>query len=91
MPKWIPPQTLDPTKVKAVITTRWAGTAYKSATIRRVESYQVSSNLDSDADPWSIEIGNPEADRTRSARRASNLRDGHEHRYSAVTIASAAE
>jgi prophage tail gpP-like protein len=58
----IPPQVLDPTKVKAVITTKWSGTAYHSVTIRRVESYSISSQLDSDADPWSLEIGNPDAD-----------------------------
>jgi len=58
----IPIQSLDPTKVKAIITTRWSGSAYKSATIRRIESYSISSQLDSDADPWSLDVGNPDAD-----------------------------
>jgi prophage tail gpP-like protein len=58
----IPIQSLDPTKVKAIITTKWSGTVYKSATIRRVEAYSISSQLDSDADPWSLDVGNPSAD-----------------------------
>jgi prophage tail gpP-like protein len=55
---WTPPQTLDPANVKCIITTRWAGTSYKAATLKTVESYNISSHLDSDADPWTLEVGN---------------------------------
>lgn len=74
MTKWVAPQTLDPTKVKVVITTKWSGTAYKSVTIRRVESYSVSSQLDSDADPWQIEIGNPDKDLNPTLARDNEVR-----------------
>jgi hypothetical protein len=57
---WQPPKTIDPTNVKVILTTRWQGTSYKSVAVRRVESYSISSHMDSDADPWSVEIGDPE-------------------------------
>jgi prophage tail gpP-like protein len=72
--KWIPPQTLDPTKVKVSISTKWSGTAYKSTTLRRVESYSIASHLDSDADPWSLEIGNIDHDLNAVLERDNEVR-----------------
>jgi len=71
---WTPPQTFDPTKVKALITTKWSGTAYKSATIRRVEQYTISSQLDSDADPWTLDLGNTTADLNSILARDNEVR-----------------
>lgn len=67
-------RVLDPTAVHVVLTTRWAGTAYRSSTIRRVESYQVETALDSDADSWAIELGNLTGDLNALLARDNEVR-----------------
>lgn len=45
--------------VRAVVTTRWKGNAYRPITVDSLESYYVDTALDNDADTWTIDIGDP--------------------------------
>src|SRR4051794_26060216 len=46
-------------RVRSVITTKWGKSGYRPIVIPRVETYYVDTALDSDADTWTIEIGDP--------------------------------
>src|SRR5215831_1971864 len=45
--------------VRAIVTTRWGGHAYRPRVIDTIESYTVDSAMDTDADTWSVEITDP--------------------------------
>src|SRR5215471_6370632 len=52
----------DISTVKAVVTTRWKGKAYRPLTIESMESYFVDTALDNDADTWTMDFGDPNGD-----------------------------
>lgn len=59
--------------VRAVITTRWGNRAYQPRVIRNIESYTIDTALDTDADTWSIEIGDPYGDLVDMLRRDAEV------------------
>jgi prophage tail gpP-like protein len=70
----VPEFVLGADKVRAVVTTKWGKKGYTALPIRTVESYYVDTSLDNDADPWQIEIGDPEADYMEMMHRDSEVR-----------------
>lgn len=60
--------------VRAVVTTRWKGTAYRSHVIQSLESYYVDTALDNDADTWTIDIGDPDGTYLPLIRRDNEVR-----------------
>lgn len=64
----------DVSRVRAVITTRWGKNGYRPLPIPQIESYYVDSALDTDADTWTIDIGDPRAERKRMFDRDSEVR-----------------
>lgn len=62
-------------KVVAKITSKFGNIkTYREVAIERVSSYVVESNLDSDADSWSIDIADPRAELIDLLRRDSEVR-----------------
>lgn len=60
--------------VRALITTKWGKHGYRPNTISSVESYYVDTALDTDADVWSIGIGDPEGDMFEMLGRDNEVR-----------------
>src|SRR6266496_734650 len=60
--------------VRALVTTRWGGRAYRPRIVRAIESYTVDSALDSDADTWNIAIGDPYGELVDTLDRDSEVR-----------------
>jgi prophage tail gpP-like protein/uncharacterized protein YcbK (DUF882 family) len=48
--------------VKAILTTKWGGSGYRPRIIRSIESYYIDTALDNDADTWTVDIGDPNAE-----------------------------
>ena len=69
-----PEFVLGTDKVRAVVTTKWGKKGYTPIPIRSVESYYIDTSLDNDADPWQVEIGDPEADYMEMMHRDSEVR-----------------
>lgn len=55
----VPNLNADVTTVRAIITTRWKGDAYRPLHADTVESYYVDTALDNDADTWTFDLGDP--------------------------------
>lgn len=69
------PRVLDPTQVKAVLTSKWEGSgSYKAQTVHRVEQYNVETAIDTDADSWSLELGNIDGDLNDALTRNTEIR-----------------
>src|SRR5215831_8997099 len=62
------------TTVKAVVTTRWKGSAYRPLTVNSLESYYVDTSLDNDADAWTMDIGDPYGDLKALLHRDNEVR-----------------
>ena len=60
--------------VRAIVTTRWGGHAYRPRIIRTVEQFTVDSAMDTDADSWSIEISDPWGEYVDTLERDSEVR-----------------
>lgn len=61
--------------VRASITTRWGKSGYQPRVIRRsIQSYYVDTALDNDADPWSLEITDPNGDLFDCLKRDNEVR-----------------
>src|SRR6266576_2103811 len=60
MPR-IPTIDLTPSlkNMRAIITTRWGKSGYRPLIMHSIESYYVDTAMDSDSDPWAINIGDP--------------------------------
>lgn len=56
------------------MTTRWGGRAYRPRIIRTIENFTVDTALDSDADTWSIDIGDPYGELVDTLARDSEVR-----------------
>lgn len=72
-----PPVPLDYLAVdqaKAIVTTAWNNHGYRPLVVTRVESYYTETALDSDADPWHIEIGDPSGDYLDTLERNNEVR-----------------
>lgn len=67
---------LHPTtsKVRAVVTTKWGNTGYRPLVIPKIESYYVDTALDSDADTWTCDIGDPKGDFIEMLARDNEVR-----------------
>ena len=66
--------TLDPSKVRAVITTKWTNSGYQPVVVRSIESYFIESNLDQDSDNFSLVIGDPKNALSAMRNRDSEIR-----------------
>lgn len=58
----------------ATITSQWGSRGYKGVPISRVENFTVDSAMDTDADQWSIDIGDPHAQLVDLLNRDSEVR-----------------
>lgn len=48
--------------VRAIVETQWEGRSYRPRVVNTIESYTVDTAMDTDADSWSVEIGDPYGD-----------------------------
>lgn len=46
-------------KARAIVTTKWGKSGYRPIAIRSLEQYYIDTALDSDADTWTLDIGDP--------------------------------
>lgn len=60
--------------VRAIVTTRWGGRAYRPRIIRKIESYTIDTALDTDADTWHVDIGDPYGELVDTLDRDSEVR-----------------
>lgn len=60
--------------VRAIITTKWGKSGYRPHTVASVESYYVDTALDTDADVWSINVGDPEGEMMEMLHRDNEVR-----------------
>ena len=62
-----------PERARAVITTKWSG-GYKPVVIKSIEAFQIDTNLDQDADSFSLVIGDPRNNLDALLNRDSEIR-----------------
>src|SRR6266542_463514 len=67
-------KSLDPANIRAVITTKWTKSGYRPVTLRGIESYRVDSQMDQDADTFTIVMGDPRNALGASLNRDSEVR-----------------
>lgn len=60
--------------VRAIVTTRWDNRAYRPRVIRSIEQFTVDTALDSDADTWSVDLGDPFGQYVDMLRRDAEVR-----------------
>jgi prophage tail gpP-like protein len=60
--------------VRAIVTTRWKGTAYRPLVMNSLEQYYVDTGMDTDADTWSIDVGDPAGDYLALLERDNEIR-----------------
>jgi prophage tail gpP-like protein/cell wall-associated NlpC family hydrolase len=60
--------------VRAIITTRWGNSGYRPLVVPKIESYYVDTALDSDADTWTCDIGDPNGDLLEMLDRDNEVR-----------------
>lgn len=60
--------------VRAVITSRWNKSGYTPKIVRGIENFYIDTSLDNDADPWQIEIGDPNGDFLECLERNNEVR-----------------
>lgn len=65
-------QTIN--QARAIVTTAWKNNGYRPLAITRIESYYSETALDTDADPWHIEIGDPNGDYLNTLERNNEVR-----------------
>lgn len=65
---------LNASNVHAVITTRWGGGAYRPISIENILSYTIETNLDEDADPFTLVIGDIPGDLDEIMARDNEVR-----------------
>jgi hypothetical protein len=72
------PQPYDYTagtkNVRAILTTRWNSSGYTPKIIRNIETCYTDTSLDNDADPWQLEIGDPNGDYLECLSRNNEVR-----------------
>jgi prophage tail gpP-like protein/murein DD-endopeptidase MepM/ murein hydrolase activator NlpD len=61
-------------KSKAVITTKWDKKTYRPFTVDKVESFFVDTALDSDSDPFQLQIGDPDHALIETLKRDNEVR-----------------
>ena len=88
----VPNLESDVTSVRAVVTTRWKGNAYRPLHIASLESYYVDTALDNDADTWTFDMGDPNGLYLPMIRRDNEVRVeiygiGNKHQYLLTGIA----
>lgn len=70
----VPSDNLLVNQARAIVTTAWNNGGYRPLSISRIESYYSETSLDSDADPWHIEIGDPDGDYLDTLERNNEVR-----------------
>lgn len=70
----IPEFTLGTEGLRAIITSRWRKSGYTPLPMREIQSYYVDTSLDNDADPWVVELGDPEANMLELLHRDNEVR-----------------
>lgn len=70
----LPDLTPNLSRVRAIVTTKWGASSYRPLVITNVESYYVDTALDSDADTWTVEIGDPQGQYLDLLKRDSEVR-----------------
>lgn len=59
---------------RAIITTKWGRGGYLPRVVQRIQNYYVDTSLDNDADPWTLEIGDPTGIYLDTLQRDSEVR-----------------